>query len=78
MIEVGKGTRPMNAATCPVCEKTMSEDEFRANKYRPFCSERCRDIDLGRWLGESYRLPAEEPPDDLTELDDLDDPNRAF
>jgi endogenous inhibitor of DNA gyrase (YacG/DUF329 family) len=29
----------------------------------PFCSDRCKTIDLGRWLGETYRLPAEEPED---------------
>lgn len=30
------------------------------NKWRPFCSERCKMIDLGAWATESYRLPAEE------------------
>jgi endogenous inhibitor of DNA gyrase (YacG/DUF329 family) len=39
---------------CPVCSKP--ED----GKYRPFCSKRCADIDLGRWLKESYRVPTEE------------------
>jgi hypothetical protein len=29
----------------------------------PFCSARCQTIDLGRWLGETYRIPAEEPED---------------
>ena len=36
------------------------------NKWRPFCSERCRIIDLGAWASESYRVPVEdqqEPPD---------------
>jgi endogenous inhibitor of DNA gyrase (YacG/DUF329 family) len=31
----------------------------------PFCSPRCKTIDLGRWLGESYRIPAEETEDQL-------------
>jgi endogenous inhibitor of DNA gyrase (YacG/DUF329 family) len=31
--------------------------------YFPFCSGRCKTIDLGRWLGETYRIPAEEPED---------------
>jgi uncharacterized protein len=43
--------------TCPVCAK----DPISA--YRPFCSRRCADIDLGRWLNESYRVPDEEPED---------------
>jgi uncharacterized protein len=30
-------------------------------RYRPFCSARCRDVDLGRWFGEAYRVPAVEP-----------------
>jgi endogenous inhibitor of DNA gyrase (YacG/DUF329 family) len=41
---------------CPVCRKPASE------KYSPFCSGRCADIDLGRWLGEAYKMPTEEGP----------------
>lgn len=45
--------------TCPICSKESDP------KYRPFCSRRCADIDLGRWLNESYRVPAsEDEPDD--------------
>jgi endogenous inhibitor of DNA gyrase (YacG/DUF329 family) len=44
---------------CPVCGKAANE------KFRPFCSSRCADIDLGRWLGEKYKLPTEESPDNL-------------
>ena len=50
---------------CPQCGKEMvwSTD----NPYRPFCSERCKLIDLGRWAAEGYRIPqpgsgAEEDP----------------
>ena len=39
--------------TCPVCGKPTDP------AYRPFCSRRCADVDLGRWLSESYRIPAE-------------------
>jgi uncharacterized protein len=45
---------------CPVCRKPSDA------KYRPFCSRRCADVDLGRWLNESYRVPADdeaEPPE---------------
>lgn len=41
--------------SCPVCGKAAAE------KYRPFCSKRCADIDLGRWLKGSYAIPAEAP-----------------
>ena len=43
--------------SCPICEKPS------ARGYRPFCSRRCADIDLGRWLTEDYRLPTEEEHD---------------
>ena len=33
----------------------------RQDAYRPFCSKRCADVDLNRWLGEHYRIPTEEP-----------------
>lgn len=47
------------AKACPICGKPVKLET------RPFCSKRCADIDLGRWLGEVYRIPAEEPPDGL-------------
>jgi endogenous inhibitor of DNA gyrase (YacG/DUF329 family) len=45
-------------AKCPICSKPSE------TKYRPFCSKRCADIDLGRWLKEGYRVPTEETPGD--------------
>lgn len=45
------------AKACPICGKPVKLET------RPFCSKRCADIDLGRWLGEAYRIPAEEPPE---------------
>ena len=39
---------------CPVCGKTFESSESSA---LPFCSQRCRDVDLGRWLGEEYAMP---------------------
>ncbi|HEX8111219.1 MAG TPA: DNA gyrase inhibitor YacG [Kofleriaceae bacterium] len=38
----------------------MSKDPARPSKLFPFCSERCHLVDLGRWLGEDYRIPG--PP----------------
>jgi len=35
-----------------------------SNPYRPFCSERCKNLDLGAWASESFRVPDETPPDD--------------
>jgi len=45
---------------CSICKKPAVE------KYRPFCSARCADIDLGRWLGESYKMPTQEQPNELS------------
>ena len=43
---------------CPQCG---GESQWsRENKYRPFCSERCKLIDLGAWASEAYRVPVEE------------------
>lgn len=39
---------------CPTCNKTA---EWQDNPFRPFCSERCKLIDLGRWVDEEYRVP---------------------
>lgn len=41
---------------CPVCN---GETEWEGNPYRPFCSKRCKLIDLGAWLGEEYRIPGQ-------------------
>lgn len=35
------------------------------NAYRPFCCERCKQLDLGAWASESFRMPTEAPPDDV-------------
>ncbi len=35
-----------------------------SNRWRPFCSERCRSVDLGAWASERFRVPAETPPGD--------------
>lgn len=40
------------------------------NAYRPFCSERCRQIDFGAWASESYRVEAKPGPDDEAEPGD--------
>ncbi|MDQ7080801.1 MAG: DNA gyrase inhibitor YacG [Paracoccaceae bacterium] len=50
---------------CPICNKPTDP------KYRPFCSRRCADVDLGKWLNESYRVPTREeaPLDEMPEDD---------
>lgn len=44
--------------TCPTCGKEMEWDT--SNRFRPFCSERCKLIDLGKWANEEYRVEQRE------------------
>jgi len=48
-------------ATCPICKRHPAEAA-----YRPFCSRRCADVDLGRWFTGGYAIPVreDEPTDD--------------
>lgn len=47
--------------TCPICAKDSDA------KYRPFCSRRCADVDLGRWLKGSYAIPVTSEDEDETD-----------
>ena len=62
-------TAGSKAAACPVCGKPVAADRG-TTRFRPFCSARCAEIDLGRWFGEAYRVPAE-PMEELPSDDDL-------
>ena len=44
--------------TCPTCKKNTKYN--LTNKYRPFCSEKCKLIDLGAWASEEYNIPGVE------------------
>lgn len=48
--------------TCPRCGGPSRYET--ANPFRPFCCERCRNIDLGAWANEEHRLPDDTPQDD--------------
>jgi uncharacterized protein len=50
-----------SAKPCPICGKPATEAS------RPFCSERCRDVDLNRWLSNSYVIPAAKDDDEDAE-----------
>ena len=56
------GAKPPRIVACPVCGKSTAFTA--ANRWRPFCSERCRMADLGKWLTGSYAVPAEDPPEE--------------
>ena len=49
---------------CPTCK---GPSVFApSNRFRPFCSQRCRNIDLGAWANEEFRMPAQTPPEDAS------------
>ena len=50
---------------CPICKKAITPADEQ--KYAPFCSERCKLVDLGRWLDGRYQIPVVED-----ETEDLD------
>jgi endogenous inhibitor of DNA gyrase (YacG/DUF329 family) len=63
-------TPKKRTVVCPTCggESVYAPE----NPYRPFCSERCKNVDLGAWATENYRVPAApnaDPDDDVPRSD---------
>jgi endogenous inhibitor of DNA gyrase (YacG/DUF329 family) len=54
------------ARKCPICGKPATQANY------PFCSPRCQDIDLNRWLSDSYRVPTGEAPETPSKDEDED------
>jgi endogenous inhibitor of DNA gyrase (YacG/DUF329 family) len=54
-------TKKPAIVTCPQCHAEVIWDS-KISPYRPFCSERCKLIDLGQWASENYRVPVDEDP----------------
>ena len=52
---------------CPICGKPSTQ------AHSPFCSARCQDIDLNRWLSDAYRFPTKEEPEQIPNKDPDDD-----
>ncbi len=48
--------------TCPLCGKNTAPE---GSPHAPFCSERCKLIDLGQWASGKYRIPGEKVPDEV-------------
>lgn len=59
-----ESTEASKGPSCPICSKP------RIEKYSPFCSKRCADVDLGRWLKGNYAIPV--TPDSDEDGDDAD------
>jgi len=54
----------VKTVACPQCGAAVAWTP--ASRWRPFCSERCKLIDLGAWASERYRVPVAERPDEDT------------
>ncbi len=52
----------MKQVKCPTCKRAVEWSEV--STYRPFCSDRCRLIDLGAWFSEDHAIPGEPLPED--------------
>jgi endogenous inhibitor of DNA gyrase (YacG/DUF329 family) len=67
--EVGDASTegPARIVRCPTCGKGVKWTP--GNAFRPFCSERCRVIDLGAWASGEHRIPGEPEEDDLLSED---------
>ena len=53
-----ESSRSFTSARCPICGKAT------ADRFRPFCSKRCADVDLNRWLSGIYAIPVKEDEDE--------------
>ncbi|SFA97153.1 hypothetical protein SAMN05421688_1980 [Poseidonocella pacifica] len=51
---------------CPICSRPA------ASEYRPFCSRRCADVDLGKWVSGAYSVPSQDPEDVERAIDEVE------
>lgn len=59
---IGSTGTPPKLVACPTCGGNSLY--AASNPYRPFCSQRCKQIDMGAWASENFRMPSDAPPDD--------------
>ncbi len=60
---------PNDQRKCPICGHLVTEQA--EPRFKPFCSKRCANVDLGRWLGDTYAIPATEQEDEDGESSDM-------
>jgi endogenous inhibitor of DNA gyrase (YacG/DUF329 family) len=59
-----------NSIRCPICN---TQTDFFADPLGPFCSDRCKMVDLSKWLGEEYRISEPLRPKHFMDDEDLED-----
>ena len=57
------GRKRIQTHRCPTCGKVLRYRDASEYEHFPFCSERCRMVDLGRWFGGQYRIAGEKSPE---------------
>ncbi len=62
--------KPARSIRCPTCRKS---GDWLAGEYGPFCSRRCKLIDLGKWLGEEHRLSEPLRPEHFVKEEESDE-----
>jgi endogenous inhibitor of DNA gyrase (YacG/DUF329 family) len=58
---------------CPTCNRQV---QWQDNPFRPFCSERCKLVDLSKWVNEEYRVPGKPVPAEPVE--ETEEDNRGL
>lgn len=58
---------------CPICGKSYEIASLNELATFPFCSERCRLVDLGRWIDGAYAIPGSTPQPDPDEIEESED-----
>jgi uncharacterized protein len=64
----------MSAKPCPICGKPTGESP--QTRFAPFCSQRCKDVDLNRWLKGAYAIPVVEDDDSEDDHSATDGPGQ--
>ena len=58
---------------CPTCRMTITVAHDEDAPFRPFCCQRCKMVDLGRWLDGTYTISEPATPEDLEQAEKVDD-----
>jgi endogenous inhibitor of DNA gyrase (YacG/DUF329 family) len=61
----------MTKASCPICKKKMQFERLSDESFFPFCSDRCKLVDLGRWIDGSYTISRELNEEELEIVEEL-------
>lgn len=61
----------MRTAACPICKKSYGFERLSDQPFFPFCSERCKLVDLGRWIDGSYTISRELNEEELEIVEEM-------